>query len=291
MIFAYTVSSTIVPGGFVWGNGGKVRNRGVELSLAATPVKSKNFSWNTAVNFAANKNLILDMNGPAKYGVNSDSIRYTQPDGAGQTNSTLQILKVGHSIGEFFTLNYQGKDTDGNSQFLAQDKTLTTSPAIGTDYIYAGSPYPKLLLGWNNTISYKNFDLNFFFRGAFGGRIFNVSRADLSYTVNAAVNNISIHAADDLMTDAKNNAYSTRYIENGSYVRLDNATLSYRVPVKKEGYVSHLRFYLTSNNIFVITKYTGIDPEINQGGVGLGVEGNNFYPKTRTIVLGVNVGF
>ncbi len=291
MIFAYTVSSTIVPGGFVWGNGGKVRNRGVELSLAATPVKAKNFSWNTAVNLAANKNLILDMNGPAKYGVNSDSIRYTQPDGAGQTNSTLQILKVDHSIGEFFTLNYQGKDANGNSQFLAQDKTLTTSPAIGTDYVYAGSPYPKLLLGWNNTLSYKNFDFNFFFRGAFGGKIFNVTRADLSYTVNAAVNNISAHAADDQMTDAKNNAYSTRYIEKGSYIRLDNATFSYRLPVKSYDYISNLRLYLTANNLFVITKYTGIDPEINQGGVGLGVDGNNFYPKTRTIIFGVNVGF
>ncbi|MFT4204441.1 MAG: SusC/RagA family TonB-linked outer membrane protein [Chitinophagaceae bacterium] len=291
MIFDYTVSSTIVPGGYVWGNGGKVRNRGVELSIAATPVKTQNFSWSSSLNLASNKNVILDMNGPAKYGVNSDSMRYTQPDGPGQTNSTLQILKTGHAIGEFFTLNYQGKDADGNSQFLAHDGTLTTSPTIGTDYFYAGSPHPKLLVGWGNTLSYKNFDLNFFFRGSFGAKIFNVTRADLSYTTNATTNNISIHAADDLMTDSKNNAYSTRYIESGNYVRLDNATLSYRLPMKPEGYLSNLRFYLTANNLFVITKYSGIDPEINQGGVGLGVDGNNFYPKTRTLVLGVNIGF
>lgn len=291
MIFNYAVSNTIVPGGRVWGNGGKVRNRGVELSLSATPVKSQHFSWNTGFNLAANKNVILDMNGPAKYGVNSDSIRYTQPDGPGQTNSTLQILKVGHAIGEFFTLDYQGKDANGLSQFLAHNGSLTTAPVIGTDYIYAGSPHPKLLLGWNNTLSYKNFDLNFFFRGVFGNKIFNVTRADLSYTGNATVNNLSTHAADDLMTDAKNNAYSTRYIEDGSYIRLDNATLSYRLPLKQESYINNLRFYLTSNNIFVITKYKGIDPEINQGGVGLGVDGSNFYPKTRTLTFGVNIGF
>ncbi|GAB3026097.1 TonB-dependent receptor [Niabella terrae] len=291
MIFAYTVSSTIVPGGYVWGNGGKVRNRGIEISLGATPVQTAHFKWNTALNFASNRNLILDMNGPAKYGVNSDSIRYTQPDGPGQTNSTLQILKVGHAIGEFFTLNYQGKDADGISQFMARDGSLTTSPAIGTDYIYAGSPHPKMLLGWNNTFSYKNFDLNFFLRGAFGNKIFNVTRADLSYTVNAAVNNISRYAMDDLMTDAKNNAYSTRYIESGSYIRMDNATLSYRLGLKEGAAVNNLRFYLTGNNLFVITKYKGIDPEINQGGVGLGVDGNNFYPKTRTIIFGVNIGF
>lgn len=291
MIFAYTVSSTIVPGGFVWGNGGKVRNRGIELSLAATPVKTKNFSWNTGINLASNRNLILDMTGPAKYGVNSDSIRYTQPDGPGQTNSTLQILKVGHPIGEFFTLNYQGKDKDGNSQFIAADGSLTTSPSIGKDYFYAGSPHPTLLLGWNNTLSYKNFSLNFFFRGAFGNKIFNVTRTDLSYVVNATVNNISAYAGDDLMTDAKNNAYSTRYIENGNYLRLDNATISYRLPLKNKAYINNLGFYVTANNLFVITNYSGIDPEINQGGVGLGVDASNFYPKTRTLVFGVNVGF
>lgn len=291
MIFAYTVSSTIVPGGFVWGNGGKVRNRGIELSIGATPVRTKHFDWNTSLNLAVNKNRILDMNGPAKYGVNSDSIRYTQPEGAGQTNSSLQILKVGHAIGEFFTLNYQGKDKDGNSRFLMHDGTLSNSYEIGTDYFYAGSPHPKLLLGWNNTLRYKNFDLNFFFRSAMGNKIFNATRADLSYTVNASVNNISRYAFDDAMTDAKNNAYSTRYIENGSYLRLDNATIGYKFPSKNSGHISNLRLYLTANNVFVITNYTGIDPEINQGGVGLGVDASNFYPKTRTVILGLNIGF
>lgn len=291
MIFKYIVSNTIVPSGAVYGNGGKVRNRGLELSLNATPVKTSNFSWNTGLNLASNQNVILSMEGPAKYGVSSDSIRYTQPDGPGQTNSTLQILKVGHPIGEFFTFKYEGKDADGNSQFRAQDGSLTTSPNIGSDYVYAGSPHPKLLVGWNNTVSYKNFDLNFFFRGSFGSKIFNVTRADLSYTVNAAVNNISTYAAEDKMTDAKNNAYSSRYIESGNYVRLDNATIGYRVPLKSTSGITGLKFYLTANNVFIITKYKGIDPEINQGGVGLGVDGNNFYPKTRTLVFGVNVGF
>jgi TonB-linked SusC/RagA family outer membrane protein len=290
MIFGYYVSNTIVPGGFVNGNGGKVSNKGIELSLSATPVRTKNFTWSTTVNFGVNKNEILDLNGPAKYNVNSDSIVYTQPDGSGQTGNKLQILKVGHPIGQFFTLNYQGKDKDGNSQYLKRDGSLTTSPVFGADFFYLGSPHPKLLIGWNNSVSYKNFDLNFFFRGVFGNKIFNVTRADLSYTLGAASNNILASAANDKMTDGKNNFYSNRYIENGSYVRLDNATLNYRVPVKNN-YISSLRFYVTGNNLFVITKYSGIDPEINQGGVGLGVDGNNFYPKTRTVMVGVNVGF
>lgn len=152
------------------------------------------------------------------------------------------------------------------------------------------NPHPKLLLGWNNTLNYKNFDFNFFFRGVFGNKIFNATRADLSYTVNAAVINISNQAVNDLMTDAKNNSYSDRYIENGSYVRLDNATLGYKVPVQNN-IIKSLRLYVTGNNLLVVTKYSGIDPEINQGGIALGVDYNNFYPKTRIIMFGLNFGF
>ncbi|MBX6361806.1 MAG: SusC/RagA family TonB-linked outer membrane protein, partial [Acidobacterium ailaaui] len=290
MIFHYTVSNTVVPGGVVWGNGGKIQNKGIEVSLSADPFTTKNFSWATSLNLASNKNTILNLNGPAKYGVSSDSIRYSDPEGPGQTNSTLQILKVGHPIGQFFSLVYEGKDANGNSQFLKHDKSLTTSPTIGTDYFYVGNPQPTLLLGWSNTLSYKNFELNFFIRGVFGNKIFNATRADLSYTVNANVNNLVVYASNDKMTDSKNNYYSSRYIENGSYVRLDNVTLSYRFDIKNK-YISLLRIYTTANNLFVITKYSGIDPEITQGGVSLGVDYNNFYPKTRTVLLGVNVDF
>lgn len=290
MIFYYSVSSSLVPGGHVWGNGGKIQNKGIELSLSASPIATENFTWTSSLNLASNKNTILDLHGPSIYGVNSDSIGYSDPEGPGQTNSTLQLLKVGHPIGQFFSLIYAGKDANGNSQFLKHDKSLTTSPVIGTDYFYVGSPQPKLLAGWSNTFRYKNFDLNFFLRGVFGNKIFNATKADLSYTVNAAVNNLIASAADDKTTDSRNNTYSTRYIENGSYVRLDNATLGYRFNLKSN-YISNLRLYLTGNNLFVITKYSGIDPEITQGGVSPGIDYNNFYPKTRTVLVGVNVGF
>ncbi len=290
MIFNYSVSTTLVPGGRIWANGGKMSNKGVELVVNATPVKTNNFSWNTNVNVAFNKNLIVDMQGPSKYGVNTDSVLYSDPEGPGQTNSTLQILKVGKPLGQFFSLMYSGKDANGNSQFLKHDGSLTTSPAIRTDYFYVGSPQPKVLLGWGNTLRYRNFDLNLFVRGVFGNKTFNATRADLSYTVNAAVNNISSYASGDKMTDSRNNSYSTRYIENGSYIRFDNLTLGYLVKLSNP-YVSSLRLYTTVNNLAVITKYKGIDPEINMGGASPGIDYNNFYPKTRTIMLGVSVNF
>ncbi|MEO8405979.1 MAG: SusC/RagA family TonB-linked outer membrane protein, partial [Chitinophagaceae bacterium] len=219
-----------------------------------------------------------------------DSIRYSDPEGPGQTNSTLQILKVGKPIGQFFSLRYAGKDANGISQFYKKDGTLTTAPGIGTDYFYVGDPQPKILMGWSNTLRYKNFDLNVFIRGVFGNKIFDATRADLSYVTGASINNILESAADDKIADTKNSFYSTRYIENGSYIRLDNATLGYnfKQPVKS---VNSIRLYATVNNLFTITKYKGIDPEINQGGVSPGIDYNNFYPKTRTVLVGVNVSF
>ncbi len=287
MIFNYSVSSAIVPGGKIWANGGSMNNKGIELSLNATPIESKNFTWSTTLNLAHNKNLITSLTNP--YG-NGDSIRYSDPEGPGQTNSTLQILKVGKPLGQFFSLQYAGKDADVKSQFVAQDGTLTTTPVIGKDYFYVGDAQPKIIAGWSNTLRYKQLELNVFFRGVFGNKIFNATRADLFYVGAAAINNISPDAAEDKITDSKNSSYSTRFIENGSYVRLDNATLAYTFRLKGN-YVQSVRLYTSGNNLFVITKYKGIDPEINQGGVAPGVDYNNFYPKTRTFLFGINVTF
>ncbi|MEO8110956.1 MAG: SusC/RagA family TonB-linked outer membrane protein [Ginsengibacter sp.] len=287
MIFKYSVSPALVPGGSIYANGGSMTNKGVELSLNATPVSRSNFRWTTTLNLAHNTNLITDLTSP--YG-NGDSIRYSDPEGPGQTNSTLQILKVGKPLGQFFSLQYAGKDQSGNSQFMKHDGSTTTAPAIGVDYFYIGNAQPKLLLGWNNSFSYKNFDLNVFVRGVFGSKIFDATRADLFYVASAAINNISADAADDKITDTKNSSYSTRFIESGDYLRFDNATLAYTFKMKND-YINSLRLYTSVNNLFVITGYKGIDPEINQGGAAPGIDYNNFYPKTRTILFGVNVSF
>jgi iron complex outermembrane receptor protein len=290
MVFPYAVAQSIDPSGFLWLNVGKIRNRGIEFSVNVNAVNKKNFSWSTGFNLATNKNVILDLKGPEQYGVNADSTYYTQLDGPGTTGSRLQILAVGGPLGQFYSFQYAGKDASGNSLFLKKDKTQTTNPSNITDYHALGSPHAKLMFGWNNNFRYNNFDFNFFVRGVLGNKIFNATRADLSYVVTAGQTNISPYAADDKRTDARNNNFSSRYVEDGSYLRFDNATLGYHFNIKNE-YISMLRFYATVNNLFVITKYKGIDPEINQGGASLGVDYNSFYPKTRTILFGVSVGF
>lgn len=287
MLFRYNVSPTLVPGGAIWANGGSVNNKGIEITLSVKAVDRKDFSWSSSLTAAYNKNKVTSLVSP--YG-SSDSTRYSDPEGPGQTNATLQILKVGYPIGQFFAYRYAGKDASGNSLFYKKDGTTTNTPGIGTDYFYLGDAQPKVLLGWSNTFRYKNFDLNVFLRSSLGGKIFDATRADLSYTAAANINNILVSAGNDKISDLKNSYYSDRYIESGSYVRLDNATFGYNIKTPFKN-VANIRIYVSGNNIATITGYKGIDPEINQGGVAPGIDYNNFYPKTRTLMLGANVTF
>ncbi|MES2648494.1 MAG: SusC/RagA family TonB-linked outer membrane protein [Bacteroidota bacterium] len=288
MLFQYRVSPALVPGGSIWANGGSVNNKGIEFMLTAKIINKSNFTWNSTINFAHNKNKITSLTNPYSTG---DSILYTTPRGAGQTGASIQILKVGRPIGQYFSFIYEGKDKDGLSQFRKKDGTLTTQPLAGTDYYYVGDAQPSLMTGWSNSFTYKNWDLNVFFRGVFGTKVFNVTRANLSYTPNATTNNLSsLVTAEDKAGDARNGYYSTRYIESGDYVRLDNATLGYNFNLKSSNF-SRIRAYITGENLFTITNYSGIDPEINQGGTAPGVDNNNFYPKTTVMMVGLNIVF
>ena len=288
MIYSYKVDPILVPAGSIVANGGSMNNKGVELSLSATPVKTSAFSWVTTLNLAHNKNIITSLNNPLF--ANGDSILLADPEGGGQSGSTLQILKAGKPLGQFFSLEYAGKDANGVSQYVGGDGKLTTTPSIGTDYHYLGNAQPKLLLGWSNSFHYKGFDLNIFLRGVFGNKIFNATRADLFRPGTAQYTNILVDAGNESVSDPNVYKYSSRFIESGSYLRFDNATLAYNF--KKTGpYIKTLKVYTSVNNLFVITGYKGVDPEVNQGGIAPGVDYNNFYPKTRTYLFGVNVTF
>lgn len=287
MIYSYKVDPILIPAGNIVANGGSMTNKGVELILTAMPVKNKDFGWTSTLNLAHNKNLITSLSNPLFSG--GDSIRLADPEGGGQSGSTLQILKAGKPLGQFFTLEYAGKDANGVSQYVAADgKSLTTAPSIGVDYHYMGDAQPKLLLGWSNSFHYKSFDLNIFLRGVFGNKIFNATRADLFRPATAQYTNILVDAANESISDFNVYKYSSRFIESGSYLRFDNATLGYNLKPTTP-YIKSIRLYISVNNLFVITKFNGVDPEVNQGGIAPGVDYNNFYPKTRTFLFGVNV--
>lgn len=289
MIYGYRVDPLLVPTGGITANGGSISNKGIEITLNGTPYRSKNFTWMSNLNVAHNTNKITSLTSPLFIG--GDSVTVAYPEGAGQSGSSLQLLKVGYPLGQFFTFEYAGKDANGVSQYVAADgRTITTTPLRGTDYHYMGNAQPKLLLGWANTFRYKNFDLNIFIRGVFGNKIFNATRADLFRPSTAQYTNILVDAAGESTADFNAYRYSSRFIEKGDYVRFDNGTLGYNFSNINK-YIKGVRLYMSVNNLFVITNFTGVDPEVNQGGIAPGVDYNNFYPKTRTILFGVNATF
>ena len=288
MIYSYRVDPILVPAGTIVANGGSMSNKGIELSLNATVIEKKNFSWNSSINFAHNKNEITSLSNPLFSG--GDSILLGFPEGLGQSSHSLEILKQGKPLGQFFSLIYAGKDANGLSQYVAGDGKLTTTPIIGTDYHYIGNSQPKLLMGWSNNFRYKNFDLNIFLRGVFGNKIFNATRADLFRPNTAQYTNILKEAGNESVADYNAYLYSSRFVENGSYLRFDNATLAYNLR-NVHPFIKNIRLYVTANNLFVITGYKGVDPEVNQGGIAPGIDYNNFYPKTRTFLFGANVSF
>lgn len=286
MIYSYAVNPALVPTGSIVANGGSMNNRGIELSLSGTIVDHRDFSWTSNLNLASNKNKITSLRNPLFSG--GDSVAVAYPEGASQSGASLQLLKTGMPLGQFFSLQYAGKNADGISQYQKRDGTTTITPANGSDYHYLGSAQPKLIYGWANTFKYKNWDLNVFVRGVYGNKIFNATRADLFRPATAQYANILSDAKDESAADANAYRYSSRYIESGSYLRFDNATLAYTFGNVNPA-IKKLRLYVSCNNLFVITKYKGVDPEVNQGGIAPGVDYNNFYPKTRTFLIGANL--
>jgi TonB-dependent starch-binding outer membrane protein SusC len=288
LIFNYPVSPTQYFVNVLTANVGEVKNTGIEVNLTATPVSTKGFTWTTSVNLAHNKNEVVSLKNDKFPTLSSIPAAYL--GGKGQTSNWSQVIMEGQPLGTFSLWHYMGKNDKGNSTFQKADGTITTSQPSTTDLYVAGNAQPKLMFGWNNTFTYKNFDLNFFLRGVTGNKILNNTLAQLNNPVDSKNNNIPKFTVDEAFTD--NFAYLTsdRFLEDGTYVRLDNATLGYSLKTKIQG-ISKLRFYVSGNNLFTITDYRGIDPEINIGGITPGIDAKNFYPKTRSFIIGANIMF
>ncbi|MDQ0966378.1 TonB-linked SusC/RagA family outer membrane protein [Flavobacterium sp. W4I14] len=290
LILQFGVDNNLFPAPLYTANVGKLSNKGIEVVLNGTPVSTDNFSWTTGFNLAHNQNKIITLSDDSRF--NIEDRLTVSPDGAGQSGATLQILKPGEPIGTFFTFKYAGKDANGVSQYYDAAGNIKTQNLLNkTDYYILGNSQPKALLGWSNNLRYKNFDLSVFMRAVLGVKIMNVTRADLFRPSTAQFTNIPVEVENESPADFNSYKYSSRFLENGSYLRLDNATLGYTFKKGIIPGVNSIRLYTTANNLFVITGYKGIDPEINQGGTAPGVDTNNFYPKTRTFLFGLNVSF
>ncbi|POY35103.1 SusC/RagA family TonB-linked outer membrane protein [Solitalea longa] len=267
----------------VWSNvpGMKILNRGFELGLTGVIVNNKGLTWDAGVNFTTIKNEVS--------GLPMSQITTGAPSGPGITGFSSQVVKNGYPIGTFWGRKFLGFDELGNSTFEKDANGVEIQQSLG-------SAMPKLTYGFNTSVSYKGVDLAVNLNGVYGNKIYNnVANIMSQNTLISKEWNATKDAAQSKENPNGTLTYSSRFIEDGSFLRLSNATLGYSVNVKSINWLSKLRFSVTGNNLFVITDYSGYDPEVNadhsaSGVPSMGIDWTT-YPKARTVVFGVNVEF
>ncbi len=296
LIYDYPVSTNRYPFGTMTANVGDISNKGIEITINAVPVQTHNFTWSTSLNLSHNKNVVKKLTNAA-YTV--PYIEGGDPDVKGFTGRTYYVQRImeGTPIGQFYTWEWAGYNDQGVSvynDYDADGNLIGTTDNPGEeDKRKVGSAQPKITYGWNNDLTWKNWTLNAFFQGVAGNKIYNATRN--YYSAPALIadgkNVLSEVATEQRTTDSNAQRPSDRYLENGSYLRLSTLTLGYNFG-KIGNWVNNLRIYASCNNVFTITSYKGVDPEIYLGGLTPGMDyRNNTYPRTRSFQIGVNVNF
>ncbi|MCQ2160769.1 MAG: TonB-dependent receptor [Bacteroidales bacterium] len=277
-------------------NVGEMQNKGIEIAINATPVETKDFSWKTTATFAFNANKLVSLSNDLYETANTQYIAYL-----GEPISLpTQRMEVGQALGQWFGLKAVGVSDNGLwlIEHPETKEVVELNDGMLTDrtwHQYLGNAIPKMNVGWNHTFNYKNFDLNLQFTGQFGAKILNEARA---YYENNAVNYNRLKSAADkqfgqnVLSVAQKQTFTSYHLESGNYLKLSNITLGYNVPVKKNAYISGARIYASAANLFAITAYKGLDPEMsNASPTYSGIDSRDKYPSIRTFTAGVNINF
>lgn len=277
-------------------NGGTMRNRGVEVLVTVVPVQNKDFEWSTTGTFSLNSNKLISLSGSifkSDYDYfNTGTVEYS-----GQVADSHRV-QVGESIGNFY--GFKVVDVDSEGRWIYEDrngelvnyKDFTHAPE---DKHVIGNGLPKWYAGWNNTLRYKNFDLNVTMRGAFGFQIINGGRMNYENVKNSRFEN-RLKSVNDLvfgkhtLSSEVEPEFNSYYVENGDYWKIDNITLGYSFGQVGK-YIKSLRVYGSVLNALTITGYKGIDPEVSTDGLTPGYDTRDRYPSVRSFTFGVNVKF
>jgi TonB-linked SusC/RagA family outer membrane protein len=271
-------------------NVGSLSNKGLEISLNGQAIKGEGLNWTVGGQITFVKTRVLNLSGTYNgIPVAASEIPVGLAQGRGLSSNPITYITPGYAPYVFYLPHYTGPDAAGNQTF--DGKTLAENPNPKNYYI---DPAPKFNYGITNTFTYHNLSLNFLLRGVYGQKIFNNTLLDNETITRLPGNNIT---KDALTNGVKDAPYSSdRWLEGASYLRLDNATLSYSF--KKIAGIQSLRVYISTNNLFVITKYKGIDPEVatslntsigQMPYIDASYGGFGYYPKVRSFVLGANI--
>lgn len=274
-------------------NAGTIENKGIEVNLRFIPIQTANFSWTSTINYSTNRNKVISFSNE-KFQVQSG---YLDTGWLGSTiKQPTHRIYEGGELGNFY--GFKTIDIDNDGKWIIEGKDGMPKP-IGDqqpdDKKIIGNGLPKHFLSWDNSLQYKDFDLSITMRGAFGYDILNFPRLNYEVPVNLAHGNLLSTAYDNKfgkrpLSDHQELQYVSYYVEDGGFWKIDNITLGYNIKLSNK-YLKRIRVYASGSNLFTISGYSGIDPEVNFLGLSPGVDSRDRYPSTRSYTLGAMFTF
>lgn len=261
-------------------NVGSISNTGLELTLYATPVKTRNLIWNTSIVLAHNENKLIKFTNEEFSNQDYEIGWIATPVGA-----YVQRLIEGESLGSFYAPYWDHVGDDGSD--VLKDEFMGKVPVSKWSQI--GSAYPDMTFGWSNTVKFKEWTVSMTLRGALGGKVFNSYRANYESLQQIGLRNILVSWLDNTSYTGEIR-YSSKYIEDASYLKLDNISVSYDLPFHNK-YIHSAKVFLSGQNLLCLTGYKGVDPEVSLTGLTPGIESTSYYPRTSTFSLGATINF
>lgn len=276
LLYTYVVSSTQYEIPWILANVGQLSNKGVELTLNANIIESSGFKWDMYLSLAKNRQVIEKLSNDT---YSSDSISTGSLHGlTGMSGQYSQVIKEGYAVGTFVGPVYSGLDSLGHFVFEKDGEAQII-----------GDVQPKLSFGLGTNLSYKNFDFEISTYGMLGQKVLNATAMELNNTKRLPALNVPDSYIDSKVTSPM--TYSSYWIEDASFLRIQSISLGYSLQAKKVG-IEKIRVYVTGENLYVFTKYTGVDPEVSIEGLdNPGIDWFNAYPRPRTFSLGLNITF
>lgn len=284
-------------------NAASMQNKGEEFHISSQNINKPNFNWNTDFDLSFNQNKILTI---------GEGIKFMNLYGSVYTRGNSIALVQGYGLGEFYGYIADGVDPQtGHQLYLTKNKTKTDNPSP-SDRVLMGSAQPKFVYGLSNNLTYKNFNLTVFIQGTDGNKIFNAGRLEAEAMVNSANQSAAVVSRwkkpGDITSmpgvsingSTNNSLISTRFLENGSYLRFKTITLSYNIDPSALSRIglNAATVYISGNNLLTFTKYKGFDPEVNSYGnpdnsndnknISLGLD-NGAYPQAKMFLMGINI--
>ena len=277
----------------IFANAGEMDNKGIELLVDTKLITSKNFAWKLTATAAYNKNEIVSVTSDQFFGSAVDVTRVTE-------GTTIQRLAPGQPVAVFYGPRFASITPEGEWRFYAKDgKVVSRNDLSPDDYTYLGNSMPKYTFGLTNNFNIGNFDISMLLKGAAGVKAVNGKRMFHDNLTYYARNNLFTSALNTKLNDAP--TFSSYYIEDGAYLKVDNLSVGYTIPLKSQ-YIKSLHLYATASNLLTFTAFTGVDPELQvnfypadpnqETDNGPGLESNySYYPSTTVFTFGVNINF